>query len=105
MKKRSSRQVDPRVTVVVILIVLAVVQWAWWKGLVYRPPAGPMRPRDLTAVMGSDGIIVGRTDLTVTTISGNLDPGDADGLGRNARFDGPTGLSIDTRGNLVVADT
>src|SRR4029078_2567874 len=32
-------------------------------------------------------------------------PGAADGIGANASFSGPTGLSIDRRGNVYVADS
>ncbi len=44
--------------------------------------------------------------LTVTTLAGKaLTPGDADGVGANARFNNPTGISSDSSSYLYVADT
>jgi len=41
----------------------------------------------------------------VTTLAGNGKPGDADGVGAVARFNGPVGLAVDKAGNVFVADT
>jgi hypothetical protein len=43
---------------------------------------------------------------SVTVIAGSVlsAPGSADGIGTNARFDGPAGLGLDNFGNLWVAD-
>lgn len=40
----------------------------------------------------------------VTTIAGNGTDGDANGLGQDASFSSPTGVAVDTKGNLYVAD-
>ena len=40
----------------------------------------------------------------VTTLAGSGQPGTDDGVSGGASFDTPTGLAIDTRGNLYVAD-
>jgi sugar lactone lactonase YvrE len=40
----------------------------------------------------------------VTTVAGNGTPGFANGNGRSASFNGPTGVAIDAAGNLYVAD-
>ena len=40
----------------------------------------------------------------VTTLAGAA-PGDTDGLGSAARFQGPAGLAVDANGNLYVADS
>jgi DNA-binding beta-propeller fold protein YncE len=40
----------------------------------------------------------------VTTLAGGA-PGDADGVGNNARFNSPTGIAVDAAGNLYVADS
>jgi serine/threonine-protein kinase len=41
----------------------------------------------------------------VTTVAGSGLPGFRDGMGDLARFDRPTGLALDPRGNLVVSDS
>jgi sugar lactone lactonase YvrE len=40
---------------------------------------------------------LGREDVHVETLAGAPDPGDADGPGRDARFDAPVGIVVDTR--------
>jgi sugar lactone lactonase YvrE len=52
----------------------------------------------------NDRIRVVGTSGVVTTVAGNT-RGYADGRGSEARFDTPTGLAIDPRGTLYVADT
>jgi sugar lactone lactonase YvrE len=44
-------------------------------------------------------------DGTVTTLAGDGAPGDLDGIGRAARFNGPVGLAVDDAGIVYVADT
>jgi sugar lactone lactonase YvrE len=41
----------------------------------------------------------------VTTLAGNGQPGDVDGIGKAARFNGPVGVAVDKAGNVFVADT
>lgn len=48
---------------------------------------------------------LGRSDVQVETVAGAPEPGDADGLGRYARFDGPMGIALDAGGNVYVADS
>jgi hypothetical protein len=104
MRPGFRRQVDARIAAVVIIAVLAGVQLFWWKGLVSRPRAGAMRPNPLTMRGGNDQSVLGRSNVTVTTISGSPEPGDTDGQGRNARFDGPSGLAIEPSGSILAAD-
>ena len=44
------------------------------------------------------------TPYTFTTLAGNAGAGSTDGLGSLARLDGPSGVAVDTAGNLYVAD-
>jgi DNA-binding beta-propeller fold protein YncE len=44
-------------------------------------------------------------DGRVTTLAGDGIAGDADGPGRQARFNGPIGIAIDGQGRVIVADT
>jgi sugar lactone lactonase YvrE len=41
----------------------------------------------------------------VTTIAGDGEPGDRDGPGHSARFNGPVGIAVTTDGTIMVADT
>src|SRR5207302_11263104 len=42
----------------------------------------------------------------VTTLAGSAgNPGSANGVGSNARFNSPFGVAVDTAGNVYVADT
>ena len=52
---------------------------------------------DRIRVIGVDGI--------VSTLAGSGQPGADDGVADSARFDTPTGLALDVRGILYVADT
>jgi sugar lactone lactonase YvrE/murein DD-endopeptidase MepM/ murein hydrolase activator NlpD len=44
-------------------------------------------------------------DGHVTTLAGDGLAGDADGSGRQARFNGPIGVAVDGQGRVIVADT
>ena len=54
---------------------------------------------------GNHAIRKTANDGTVTTLAGNGTPGDLDGIGRAARFNGPVGLAVDDAGIVYVADT
>lgn len=41
----------------------------------------------------------------VSTLAGSGQPGDIDGMGLSAGFDFPTGIGIDTAGNIYIADS
>jgi sugar lactone lactonase YvrE/murein DD-endopeptidase MepM/ murein hydrolase activator NlpD len=53
----------------------------------------------------NDRIRVIERDGTVSTLAGGTEPGTTNGDGRAASFDTPTGLAIDARGTIYVADT
>jgi len=106
MNRGLQRQVNPKITAVVILLVLVLVQFAWWRGLVSRTrPAGSGGPGGGGGPGPQPLRLVGREDVIVETLAGDVEPGDADGPGSAARFDGPTGLALDSQGHLYVADT
>jgi sugar lactone lactonase YvrE len=44
-------------------------------------------------------------DGSVTTLAGTGEPGAADGPAHAARFNGPVGIAVDSRGRVIVADT
>ena len=94
------------VSIILIVGVLIGVQIFWWKGLVTTGKKGVPRGGGTSLSGGSNtSIFIGRDDIPVTTISGDLPPGFEDGTGYNARFDRPTGLAIDLDGSLLVCDT
>lgn len=72
------------------------------------------RPEDLVADAGGNLYVVevGASKIrkispsgVVTTFAGNVIPGSIDGIGIKASFVGPSGLTIDSSGNLYIADT
>lgn len=58
-------------------------------------------------VYAIDGNTIRRIDASgnVSTLAGDIEEGDADGIGREARFKQPTRITIDQQGNLLVVDT
>ncbi|MFN3648746.1 MAG: hypothetical protein ACK47B_04120 [Armatimonadota bacterium] len=98
------KNLDPKVTAVVTLLVLGVIQYAYWRGLVYREPSG-------AAMAGGPGAgpvpiptVGGHVDVDVTTLAGG-EPGYVDGPGWAARFCGPNALAIAGDGTLLVSDS
>jgi sugar lactone lactonase YvrE len=59
----------------------------------------------LVADTGNDVIRRISPDGTVTTVAGDGAPGDRDGPAQQAQFRGPTGVAVDARGRIIVADT
>lgn len=98
MRKGLQSNVSPRVVAVVLFVLLAAIQAWWWRAFVWKPPgkggvsSGPMSPLPPGPQME-----LGREDVRVETIAGAPDPGYVDGIGRDARFDAPVGIAVDTR--------
>ncbi|HLK61275.1 MAG TPA: hypothetical protein VKU00_32295 [Chthonomonadaceae bacterium] len=104
--KRFQKHIHPGVAAILVIIVLGIVQAIWWRGLVYKEVAKPGRGGGGGGGAGPMHVdLLGSTQVKVDTFAGDLEPGDADGIGYVARFDRPTGLALDTQGNLYVADT
>jgi murein DD-endopeptidase MepM/ murein hydrolase activator NlpD len=59
----------------------------------------------LVADTGNDAIRRIAPDGRITTVAGDGTPGDRDGAAGHARFRGPTGIAVDARGRIIVADT
>jgi hypothetical protein len=68
--------------------------------------AGLVCPQAGTLLVTDNGTSVRKisADGTVTTLAGGKDEGYADGPGKQARFHGAMGLSMDGQGNIYVAD-
>ena len=59
----------------------------------------------LVADSGNNAIRRIAPDGRVTTVAGDGIPGYRDGPAQQARFRGPTGIAVDARGRIIVADT
>jgi sugar lactone lactonase YvrE len=59
----------------------------------------------LVADTGNNAIRRIAPDGNVTTVAGDGIPGDRDGAAGQARFRAPTGIAVDARGRIIVADT
>ena len=107
MIPKSKQQISPKITAAVLLSVLIMVQWLWWRGLVMKPKPQPGSGRQGQSLAPPSEIpvLVGRKDVFVGTLAGAPEPGDADGAGYQAQFDTPMGLDFDRQGSLYVADS
>ena len=106
MSARPRKQVHPAVSALAILLALGGVQWVWWRFLVWSPPPPNGAGRPSGGQTGQNDVrMLGRADVVVRTIGGDQQPGDADGPAHAARYDRPTGVALDDRGNVYVADS
>lgn len=98
------KQANPALVGVALLLVLAVIQYSYWRALVYRPEEkAPGRAGGGGGAFGPP-VAVGREDVEVDTFAGEV-PGYEDGPGWRARFCGPSALALAPDGSLVVADS
>ncbi len=105
--KGLKRSVSPGAAALLVIIVLAVIQYVWWRGLVYKPkgPPGAGGPSAMPRPGPQDINVKGHDYVLVDTYSGDIEPGDVDGQEYIARFDRPSALAIDNSGKLFVCDT
>ncbi|NCO32807.1 MAG: hypothetical protein AUJ92_18555 [Armatimonadetes bacterium CG2_30_59_28] len=97
-----------RLVVGAILLALLVVQAVYYRKLLWKPKLS-----DVALEEGAAGAMpampppppVGSADARVITFAGDGTPGCRDGSAGTARFDGPSGLAVDTTGNLYVSDS
>jgi sugar lactone lactonase YvrE len=100
------KHVSPKVTIVLILLTLTIVQLVYWRVLVYQPsmpPPGP--PGGMGAPPLAPPLPMGLTSVRVTTLAGDATPGYQDGHPLLARFYGPSAIAADAEGNLFVSDS
>jgi sugar lactone lactonase YvrE len=74
----------------------------------FRTPSGVALLRDgrlVVADTGNNAIRLVDREGRVTTLAGDGTPGNDDGTGRGARFNGPVGVAVGTDGAIYVADT
>jgi DNA-binding beta-propeller fold protein YncE len=102
---QRSRDVNPIIAVVAIVIALGVVQFAYWRGLVGRPPE-PMGTRSGGGAGGADEEGASApVDVDVSTIAGTRVRGHEDGPAASARFNGPAALAVARDGTVYIADS
>jgi hypothetical protein len=105
VRKAASNNVHPGVAAAVIILVIAIVQYVWWMKLVHKEMIRPGGGQSGGRGGPSTPVALGIKSVSVDTLAGTLEPGDADGPGYSARFDGPSAVALDSGGNVVVADT
>ncbi len=74
----------------------------------FHTPSGialDLKGNVLVADTGNNAIRVISAQGVVTTLAGDGTAGFADGPGKQARFNGPTGVAVDALGNVFVTDT
>jgi hypothetical protein len=99
------KQVSPRTVLIATVIILSVVQFTYWRLLVFEPPGPPFQGGGGGgAFPESVPFVAGLTEVTVETLTGD-EPGYLDGHLWEARFAGPSALAFDPEGNLLVADS
>ena len=98
------KQVNPKTAAIATLLILASIQFVYWRLLVYRPPA--LAPAGGGGGGGGPQVpsIMGLQDVQVETLTGGT-PGYRDGGAWEAQFSGPNALALQRDGNLIVTDS
>lgn len=99
------REVSPRTIVLSILLVLGLIQFFYWRGLLgpqAAAPPGSMGGGPSPSLLPPP---MGNRDLVVRELAGGIGPGLRDGWLWEAAFLQPTGLALSPGGVLFVADT
>jgi sugar lactone lactonase YvrE len=100
-----AKQVSPKVTIIVILLTLGVVQLVFWLRLVWTPRGNAPGAGGGMGLISGPTIPTGLPEVQVTTLAGDAAPGYKDDKGIMARFNGPSGIAADGEGNLFVSDS
>lgn len=98
------KQISPKVTAVAVILILGLVQFAYWRLLVYEPEAPAAGGGGGGGPMSTVPSVTGREDIEVRTFAGDS-PGYRDGSLWEARFCGPNALALGADGSLYVADS
>jgi hypothetical protein len=98
------KQVSPKVAAIGFVLILAGIQFAYWRALVYRPPNPPPNPMGSGGGMRLIPYATGFEEVRVETVSGDS-PGFQDGKAWEARFCGPNALAAGPEGVLWVCDS
>src|SRR5947209_15676488 len=98
------KQANPLLVALALLLVLGVIQYSYWRALVYKELVQSPRPGAGGGGPAPGGVTVGRDDVEVDTFAGDA-PGYEDGPGWQARFCGPSALALAPDGSLLVADS
>lgn len=103
--KLGTRKLSPVTTAVVLILVLGAVLYVYTRGLL-GVKRGPL------AKMGGGGGASaapeppkGLPTAQITTVAGYVEPGLVEGVGWDARFNGPAGIAAAPDGSLYVADS
>jgi hypothetical protein len=98
------KQISPKTTAIAVVIILGLVQFVYWRLLVYQPRANVPVAGGGGAVADPIPTIGGREDIEVRTYAGEA-PGYRDGGLWEARFCGPNALALGEDGSLYIADS
>ena len=98
------KHLSARSVTVVTILLLAVVQYTYWRLLVYEPPAPPGPPMGGGGAAPGPRLALGRQDVTVDTFAGGA-PGLRDGAIWQARFSGPNAVALGPDGSLWITDS